>query len=489
MRVVPKLALALLAGVFTVVAGFTAWQVRRDIELFDQDARRDQRIIGVTAGAALATTRTRDEGLRLARRVDATRETIHVRYVSFGSDDQSDLRPTLPLASTELSHPGAWSQRVKTKGPGEDADLLVTYVAAPVVDDPRGAIEITQPLASRAQYAWRGVLSALATSLAMLLVGSAVTAVIGARVVGQPVAELIAAARRIGEGNFDVLTSVERQDEFGELAREMRAMGLELSDERKRSRSEMDARIAALEQLRHADRLTTLGKLASVLAHEIGTPLNVIAGHAKLLARTEQHSPALQESIVTIGAQCDRITSIVRRVLDYARRRPPNRTVVNATDVFGQTRALLTSLAEQSSVQLSPVASPGPVELEADPGQLQQALTNVVVNAIQASRGRGNVELGLATTQRVEAGGPVELVTFTVRDEGEGMDQATQARIFEPFFTTKPAGEGTGLGLSVARDIVEEHGGTIEVTSVPGKGSAFVISLPRRADARSNTRS
>lgn len=483
MKLVPKLTLALFAGVFAVFAGFTVWQVQRDIELFDQDVRRDQRIIGVTTGAALARTRTRDDAIRLARRVDASREAMRIHYVSFDPNAAADLRPLLSVPARELAAEGAWRQLVKPGRPGVDsADLLVTYVAAPVVDEPLGAIELSEPLASRTEYAWRGLWSGLASSVAMLTLGGLTMAVIGARVVGQPVSELISATRRIGEGDFNVLSSTRRRDEFGELARALRAMSVELSAERDRTKVEATARIRALEQLRHAERLTTLGQLASVLAHEIGTPLNVIAGHAKLVAGGKLDAEGTRESALAIGVQCERITSIVKRVLDYARRRPPKRVQVDGSDLVGQTRALLRGLAEQKGVTIEVEPTAAPSELFADPGQLQQALINVLINALHASPPGKSVSIGIRRSVQELAGEVKEFVVFAVVDVGDGIDDDIRTRMFEPFFTTKPPGEGTGLGLSVARDIVEEHGGFIEVSSVAQQGTVFMIHLPRRAD-------
>jgi signal transduction histidine kinase len=259
-------------------------------------------------------------------------------------------------------------------------------------------------------------------------------------------------------------------------------MSVELSAERDRTQVEAQARIRALEQLRHAERLTTLGQLASVLAHEIGTPLNVVAGHAKLVATGKLDASGTRESAQAIGVQCERITSIVRRVLDYARRRPPKRAQIDGSDVVGQTRALLRSLAEQRGVELELEKSANPSELFADPDQLQQVLINIVMNAVHASPPGGSVRIGIEHSVQVLAGKTTEFVVFVVRDLGHGIDEQVRERIFEPFFTTKPPGDGTGLGLSVARDIVDEHGGFIDVSSVPNQGTVFMIYLPRRAD-------
>lgn len=479
-KLVPKLALALFVGIFVVVFAFTAFRVNSEIRLFDQAVRRDQRIVGVTAGAALAKTRTREDAIRLARRVDASRETIRVRFVSLAADSAPPLRPMVPLAVADAPAPGEWKQFVKARETGkESADVLVTYVGAPVVDELQGALELAQPLASRAEHVWRGVWSALASSLAMLAVGGVTVGLIGARVVGKPVSELINATRRIGEGDFNALETIRRRDEFGELADALRSMSGELDAERLRTRHETEARIQALEQLRHAERLTTLGQLASVLAHEIGTPLNVIAGHGKLIAGGRLAADGISESAAAIGEQSERITRIVRRVLDYARRRPARRVALDPADVTRRACALVQILAEKRDVTLDIVQSGNKVVLHADPDQLQQAVTNLVLNAIHASSANDVVRVALENVTRATSDGERHFVVISVQDAGAGVPEGMRAKIFEPFFTTKPAGEGTGLGLSVVKDIIEEHGGFVEVSPGASGGSVFSVYLPR----------
>jgi two-component system, NtrC family, sensor kinase len=478
-KLVPKLALAQFAGVFVVVAAFTGIRVRSEIQAFDEDVRRVQRIVGLTAGAALSKTRTRDDAGRLARRVDASRENIRVRFVSLAARVAPSLRPLVALGPGRTPAPGEWLQVVKPRQGRDAADVLLTYVGAPVVDEPQGALELAQPLASRAQYVWRGVWSALASSVAMLLVGGLTVVLIGARVVGQPVSQLIHATRRIGEGDFDVLDAIRRGDEFGELADALRSMSREIEAERLRTRREADARIQALEQLRHAERLTTLGQLASVLAHEIGTPLNVIAGHGKLIASGRMEAAAIGQSAAEIGEQGDRITRIVRRILDYARRRPARRAWLNPADVVQQACALLRSLAAQRHVVLDVREPEQKLSLLADPDQLQQAVTNLVMNAIHASPTQREVRLVVASVVRREAGRDEAFITISVQDEGAGISEQLRQRIFEPFFTTKPPGEGTGLGLSIVKDIIEDHGGFVEALPGAQGGAVFTIYLPR----------
>lgn len=478
MKLVPKLATALLSGVFVVIAVFTVWRIREEIRAFDHDVRTQQRVIALTTAASLYKGRTREEAMRLAARVDATRNVIRVRFVSLGSDPGPALEPRVEAASVQLTVGGV-TQLVRRIGSAE-TDSLLTYIAAPVVDEPAGAIELAQVLPPQAAFISRGVDSALLSSAAMLLISGFIVAYIGARVVGQPVSELIAAARRIGAGEFDVSGPVHRSDEFGELARALRSMGQDLESGRDRMRQEAEARIGAIEQLRHAERLVTLGQLASVLAHEIGTPLNVIGGHAKMIATGTLAGPLVAESAQTIGQQCERMTAIVRRILDYARRRPGRRAFVKATDILLQASELLSGLARQREVALLLEPAPESTELWANPDQLQQALTNLALNAVQASSPGQSVRLSIEVRARDgQAGEASRWVVLTVEDAGVGFSAEIQQRIFEPFFTTKPPGEGTGLGLSVVHDIVAEHGGSLEVSSVPGGGARFSICLPQ----------
>jgi signal transduction histidine kinase len=216
-----------------------------------------------------------------------------------------------------------------------------------------------------------------------------------------------------------------------------------------------------------------------------------VAGHAKLIATGKLSGGAARESGSTIGAQCERMTQIVRGILDYARRKPPRRMWLPAADLVRQVYDLLRGLAEQQRVSLLVEQQDSEAKLFADPGQLQQALINLVLNAIQASRSGSQVSLGVSTEGRCdESGAQGEYVVLSVRDQGPGISPDSREQIFEPFFTTKTNGEGTGLGLSVARDIVREHGGFVEVASTPDEGSTFRLYLPHRAqdDRESSSR-
>jgi signal transduction histidine kinase len=254
------------------------------------------------------------------------------------------------------------------------------------------------------------------------------------------------------------------------------AMGLRVS-------AETDRRIAALEHLRHTDRLTTMGQLASGVAHELGTPLNVIALRAKMVESAGDGEVAASARI--IDEQATRMTGIIRQLLDFSRRHGPRLCLVRLRDVVARTLDLLAPVLAKSPVQVDVHGAAEPLLVRADENQMQQVLTNVIMNAMQAMPGGGRLGIRLVSRHGRGAGAPENTTTdwagIAVEDQGAGIAREHLGQIFEPFFTTKGVGEGTGLGLAVAYGIVQEHGGWIEVASEVGRGSRFTVWLARAA--------
>jgi two-component system, NtrC family, sensor kinase len=256
-----------------------------------------------------------------------------------------------------------------------------------------------------------------------------------------------------------------------------------LGDQQQRIRSEAAERLAAMEQLRHADRLKTVGRLAAGIAHELGTPLNVVSGRAGLIASGKLSDEEIQQSAWTIKAEAERITGIIRQLLDFARRRSPQRVQIDLRDVARQTTQLLEPLALKRGVTLTVQGNGHAVTACADFAQIQQVVTNLVMNAIQAMGNGGQVcvRMGNQTRGAETDAAPSNHAFLCVEDQGTGITPEDLEHIFEPFFTTKHVGEGTGLGLSIAEGIIREHGGWMEVDSRPGEGSRFTVFLPEHS--------
>ena len=222
-------------------------------------------------------------------------------------------------------------------------------------------------------------------------------------------------------------------------------------------------------QLRRTEQLAELGTLASGMAHEIGTPMNVILGRAEyLLQRTADEG--MKKGLATIVTQVERITKVMNQLLAFTRRRPPERRVVDLGEIVDDSLEMFQERIVQSRITVDKTIESSLPLIRADRDQLIQVLINLVMNSIHAMPEGGRLRLSLA-----REGGSVCL---GVSDTGHGMPEEIRSKVFEAFFTTKDFGKGTGLGLTVVKGIIEEHGGTIAVESAVDKGTTFWIRLP-----------
>jgi signal transduction histidine kinase len=250
---------------------------------------------------------------------------------------------------------------------------------------------------------------------------------------------------------------------------------------RRRLAIESELRRAALDQLRHAERLNTVGKLASGIAHELGTPLNVIAGRAHLIATGRLDPAAIERSANVIAEQSGRMAVLVRQLLTFARRSAIETAPVELLALARETIELLDPIAKPKQVTLR--VEGDPIVARANRAEIAQVITNLVGNAIDAMPRGGTVTVTTRTEHahlpEVPGVGPREWASIEVRDDGMGIAAAVLPRIFDPFFTTKGIGEGTGLGLAIVFGIVRDHGGAIRVESRVGEGATFRVHLPR----------
>ena len=231
-----------------------------------------------------------------------------------------------------------------------------------------------------------------------------------------------------------------------------------------------DDRLRLQNQLRHADRLATIGQLAAGVSHELNEPLGNILAFAQLAQKEaglpEQTAQDL-EKIVTTSLHA---REIVKKLMLFARQTPPQKKLVNLNTIVEEGLYFLESRCSKSGVKIIRRLSEELPEITADPSQLNQVLVNLVVNAIQAMPTGGTLTITTCVCNNQ--------VAFCIEDTGIGMGEDVLTQIFIPFFTTKDINEGTGLGLPVVHGIINSHGGAITVESVPGKGSRFEIQLP-----------
>ena len=290
-------------------------------------------------------------------------------------------------------------------------------------------------------------------------------------------ADLEASLEGMARGAYDYLTKPVKIDALLEKIAQALAAG---SRPPARERDET-FQVKMERRLRAADRLASLGTMAAELAHEINNPLAVIneaAGYlSDRLASRDDMDPKLRQGCVMALDKIEKSVQRIRRLsggmLGFARQADDQPQEIDLAELAQEVVSLTAKTAQGVGAWLGVIHSPQPVTLWGDPYALRQVLLNLVSNALQAVDQGGRVEMRPGQDQ--------DQVWLEVADDGRGIPAQDLERVFEPFFTTKPSGQGTGLGLSVSRGIVEKMGGRIELRSQPGLGSTFKVILPRVA--------
>ncbi len=315
----------------------------------------------------------------------------------------------------------------------------------------------------------------------IVLIGAMVVLVLwGTRKwVHQPISRLMEGIRSLARGNFDQKIDLKRKDELSELAGAFNQMAADLKAAQGKIIQEAESKLELERSLRHSEKLATAGQLASGLAHEIGTPLNIIYGRAEFIRRKLDDKEEIQKNVNTILSQTERITKIIQQLLGMVRKNKPDYAALSISALLETTLDLLDGHIQRHGVHVLRDWKDDLPGVTGDPGQLQQVFLNLILNAIQSMPGGGTLRL-CASSKRISKKGleeaPRPYLEVCVEDTGVGIEREALQNLFTPFFTTKAT--GTGLGLMVSEGIVRDHEGWIEVKSEPGKGSVFAVYLP-----------
>ena len=339
----------------------------------------------------------------------------------------------------------------------------------------RGALEMVKPLALIEKDILEARINWLATTLFLLAVIFLVVAVVLRRSLTNPFRSLLIGARILGRGDLDYRVVVPKtRDELALLAEEFNRMADNLAAQRQLAQTEAENRLALERELRHRERLASVGRLAAGIAHELGAPLNVIDARAEqLLEKPDAANEKREKNLTIIRAQTERISRIVRQLLNLARPYKFQPAMLDAAELVAATLEQIAENARRQKVEIE-VAGEENLFIAADRDYLQQVFFNVLMNALQAMPNGGKLSVSL---ERAEKNG-TDFAVVKIGDTGTGIAPENLRRIFDPFYTTKDIGQGTGLGLAVAHRIIEEHGGFIEAANnVPG-GATFTVYLP-----------
>ncbi len=347
-----------------------------------------------------------------------------------------------------------------------------TYVPV-TLDGRQGAVEIATPLNDLDSQSRSNWFTAIFIIVATGFMCIGVVMIAGVRWIATPLAGLTKKMERVGKGDFSSDLKIHANDELGQLAGAVNQMCDHLRQQQQTIEKETHQRIDAIEQLRHADRLKTVGQLAAGFAHEVGTPLNVISGRAEMILSDPNRSPEqIAKHATAVKTESERISKIIQKLLHFSRRSPSQKSKHDLREVIRHSVDLIQPLADKQKIKLTANLPATSAEASFDFNQLQQVIMNLIDNAVDASSVDQTVSIYLHP-QPIDGQWKIEII-----DHGSGIEQNQLGVIFEPFFTTKEVGSGTGLGLSIVHGIIEEHGGRIDCQSDSEKGTTMAVRIP-----------
>ena len=302
------------------------------------------------------------------------------------------------------------------------------------------------------------------------------------RTIGKPIDQLMHGMDQVIRGDLTVALPLDRSDEIGRIAYRFNEMTAQLRDAQDQVQHSAQAQIRLEQRLRQSEKLATIGQLAAEIAHEVGTPLNVIGGRARSLQRKADRPEDVAKNAQIIADQAARITKIIQQMLDLSRKRTPDKTRVELVRCVDAALTLLEYQIKQGSIRMDNRLRRDLPQVIGDADALQQVFINLLLNAIQAMPDGGVLTLTCDVAMRrkegLEVAAPQRFVAVAVGDTGRGIPVEQRGQIFEPFYSTKAKGEGTGLGLTVVHGIVKDHDGWIDIDHPDEGGTTFRVHLP-----------
>lgn len=473
------LLLTVTVGAAMLLTSFLSLRQR---ESAMQNALRDElRAHSITLRIALEENYANGEIVRARQLIDRLRENSRVYAVLLFDEKGNLITLSQPetneifLAPPELQ---AVLQTGETREFAREVEARKYFsVITPLGFDGarRGALEMVKPLALIEDDIFEARVNWLATTLFLLAVIFLVVVVVLRRSLTKPFQNLLIGSRILGRGDLDYRVPVPNtRDELALLAEEFNRMADSLQEQRRVAEKEAENRLALERELRHKERLASVGRLAAGIAHELGAPLNVIDARAEqLLIKRDAAAEKREKNLSIIRAQTERISRLVRQLLNLAR---PYDFKSAEIDPGETAAAALEQIAENASRQKVAIEFSGEENLivSADRDYLQQVFLNILMNALQAMPDGGKILVSTGKTEKTKG----SFVFVKISDTGGGIAAENLGRIFDPFYTTKDIGQGTGLGLAVSHRIVEEHGGFIEAENNLNGGADFTIYLP-----------
>lgn len=478
--VVSFLALLLLLGMGAMGLGYHEQQVG---DRMREEARLLARLIRVCVEQSL------DDYGQMGAIEDLVSRRPSLQLTFFGTDG----RAVAPVPTEEKPVVNHRARRVMERDRDEEEVGDGAFAVRTPLHDPQtrqvaGALELRFDLEARGTGP--GQTTALLVALGLLVLFALAVGIFSRRAIQRPIAQLMDGMDHVIRGDLTCALPIDRSDEIGRIAYRWNEMTAQLRDAQEQVHGSAEAKLRLEQRLRQSEKLAAIGQLSAEIAHEVGTPLNVIGARARTLLRKAVKPEAVTHNAAIIADQAERITKIIEQMLDLSRARIPTRVPVDLPRILDDALSLLQYQIERQSIVVERTVQ-GPLpSLMGDPDGLQQVLINLVHNAVQAMPEGGTLTVAVAPEHRRREGldlAPAQrFVMVSVADTGPGIPEALRSQIFEPFFSTKPRGEGTGLGLTVALGIVKEHDGWVDVGQGVSRGAVLRVYLPSEESSEEN---
>jgi two-component system, NtrC family, sensor kinase len=414
-------------------------------------------------------------------------------FIEQAASDDSLPAEKIPVETQNALRSGAASQIVNFQQTASNESLFRIFAPIVVKNKVSGAVEVVEKLDTVSTIASRYATNLIWIALATIVLMTAAFYLLFQNLVYQPLETLLSAMEKAKTGNLSAKISENiKQDEFGQLSNNFNSMMSqirEMTSEREHQNEILQEKVSEAtaelkqknEQLETAnlelfrttrkmtemERLAAAGQTAAQFAHEVGTPLNLISGHVQLLQTSVANASKEANRLQTISTQIERIEQIVREMLDRTRFGASEHIPLNLNDLLRKISDAIEPTLDESKVELITNLAENLPPISGDANRLQQVFLNLVNNALDAMPAGGKLEISTAFEAKK--------VGVEFADNGAGMSVETSAKIFQPLFTTKERGRGTGLGLVVVKQILQEHEAEITVTSELEKGAKFKI--------------
>jgi signal transduction histidine kinase len=491
MNISTRMTLSLGTAALVTLSLYGVWQVRAERQDLDASIEREVRVMGRSLQVAVENA-LRDRQLQDITETLAGLEGVdpNVAIHVYDLDGVTSVstpghRATQPLlaALAPAQGEGAPAYRVESSS-GVQRALLVVPLRS---DDGKllGRMLVVRPMDDQERDLARTIRDVFTSVLVLVVLVAAVQFALGRRYITRPMGTLAVAMRNVRMDNMSVQNVPAGEDEVGMLAAEFNGMLGELRAARQLLAAQAEERHQAERHLHEVNKMATLGQLSAGLAHEIGSPLQIINGRARQLLSAHQDEALVKRTAQIVVDQSERITRTVENLLRFTRKTRRRKEPTSLEKAAAAVVEFLEVEARRNGVGVTLHAEPGLPLVMADADQIQQVVLNLLSNALHASPRGGHILLHLGRVSVTRTGTHVALpaIRLSVQDQGPGIEPGVRDRLFEPFFTTRADEGGTGLGLAVVSAIVQDHGAHISVESQPGKGALFMIDFPLEPDS------